>query len=217
LPAVFFAQRAVAPFGGESFFYYRFKWGLLRDGQVFGEGEGSCNSRESEYRDRIQARLCPLCNEPAIIPSKQEYGGGWLCFHKKGGGGAKFADGDPDIVNQQFGRVLNPDTPDLVNTILKMATKRAYIAAVLNATGASEFFTQDREDTGYPPSPRTSEPSAAKSLPDVAKRKPQDKVEEPTTKPWKTFGEMRDAFVKVRAARSFVEGSAHRAGVPGRR
>jgi hypothetical protein len=192
-----------AKFGGEPFSYYRFKCRLLRDGQVFGEGEGSCNSRESKYRYRIQTRLCPLCSEAAIIPSKQEYGGGWLCFHKKGGCGAKFADGDPDIVNQQIGRVLNPDTPDLVNTILKMATKRAYIAAVLNATGASEFFTQDLEDTGYPPSPRTSEPSTTKPgsrepQQDPAKRKPQDRVEEPTTKPWRTFGEMRDAFVKIR-------------------
>ena len=143
-----------AKFGGEPFFYYRFKCRLLRDGQVFGEGEGSCNSRESKYRYRTQTRSCPVCREPAIIPSKPEYGGGWLCFHRKGGCGAKFADADPEIANQQIGRVLNPDTADLVNTILKMATKRAYIAAVLNATGASEFFTQDLEDV-----PDTSNPS----------------------------------------------------------
>lgn len=35
---------------------------------------------------------------------------------------------------------------DLPNTICKMAQKRAMVAAVLVATGASEFFTQDLED-----------------------------------------------------------------------
>jgi hypothetical protein len=33
-----------------------------------------------------------------------------------------------------------------VNTILKMAQKRALIAATLIATGASDYFTQDMED-----------------------------------------------------------------------
>ena len=40
----------------------------------------------------------------------------------------------------------NPDICDQVNTIQKMATKRAMIAAVLIAVNASEFFTQDVED-----------------------------------------------------------------------
>lgn len=35
---------------------------------------------------------------------------------------------------------------DLPNTLCKMAQKRAMVAAVLVATGASEFFTQDIED-----------------------------------------------------------------------
>ncbi len=50
------------------------------------------------------------------------------------------------IVNQQTGRVLNPDVADQANTILKMACKRALVAAVLVATNASELFTQDVED-----------------------------------------------------------------------
>ena len=40
----------------------------------------------------------------------------------------------------------NPDVADLVNTILKMADKRALVAATLIATGMSEYFTQDIED-----------------------------------------------------------------------
>src|SRR5579863_9907958 len=43
-------------------------------------------------------------------------------------------------------RIPNPDVADLVNTIQKMAQKRALVAATLIATNASEFFTQDVED-----------------------------------------------------------------------
>ncbi|SPF37308.1 hypothetical protein SBA4_20031 [Candidatus Sulfopaludibacter sp. SbA4] len=43
-------------------------------------------------------------------------------------------------------RIPNPDAADVVNTIQKMAQKRALVAATLIATSASEFFTQDVED-----------------------------------------------------------------------
>jgi hypothetical protein len=43
-------------------------------------------------------------------------------------------------------RVLNPDVVGLKNTIMKMAQKRAFVGAILIATGASEYFTQDIED-----------------------------------------------------------------------
>ena len=69
-----------------------------------------------------------------------------MCFGKKGGCGAKFAEDDAAIVNQPVGKVPNPDVADLVNTIDKMAQKRALIAATLIAVNASEFFTQDVED-----------------------------------------------------------------------
>lgn len=68
------------------------------------------------------------------------------CFRKRGGCGAKYADGDESIESQPTGRVFNPDIADSVNTIQKMATKRSLIAAVLIAVNASEYFTQDVED-----------------------------------------------------------------------
>lgn len=42
--------------------------------------------------------------------------------------------------------VKNPDIHDQVNTILKMAQKRAMIAAVLIGIGGSDIFTQDLDD-----------------------------------------------------------------------
>ncbi len=132
--------------GDEPFFYVKYKCRLTRNGKVIGEGEGSCNSWESKYRYRATERLCPACNQPAIIKGKEEYGGGWVCFKKKGGCGTKFIDGDQRIEGQTVGKTPNPDVADTVNTIQKMGQKRALIAAVLIGVNASEFFTQDLDD-----------------------------------------------------------------------
>lgn len=132
-------------------FFYQYEASLVhrQTGEIWGTGLGSCNSRESKYQYRKGERTCPTCGKATIIKGKQEYGGGWICFAKKGGCGAKFKDGDQAIESQVTGRVINPDIPDLVNTIDKMAQKRALVAAALIACNASEFFTQDVEDMGF--------------------------------------------------------------------
>lgn len=132
--------------GGEPLFYVKYRCRLSRGDMVVGEGLGSCNSWEKKYRYRSAERVCPECGQPAIIKGKDEYGGGWLCFKKKGGCGYKYPDGDGRIESQVVGQVKNPDIADIVNTIDKMAQKRALIAAVLIAVNASEFYTQDIED-----------------------------------------------------------------------
>ncbi|HEY9282978.1 MAG TPA: hypothetical protein VIP46_05955 [Pyrinomonadaceae bacterium] len=147
--------------GGEPFFYYLYRCQLHREELLVAEADGSCNSRETKYRWREAQRVCPTCGQAAIIRGREEFGGGWVCFRKKGGCGAKFVIGDPRIEGQQAGRVPNPDICDQVNTIQKMATKRALVAAVLIAVNASEFFTQDVED--FPArAPRAADATAAK-------------------------------------------------------
>jgi len=42
-----------------------------------------------------------------------------------------------------FERIENPDVLGFKNSIQKIAQKRAFVGAILMATGASEFFTQD--------------------------------------------------------------------------
>jgi hypothetical protein len=125
---------------------------LIRKGSgiIVGEGMGSCNSYEGKYRWRDASRKCPKCNQPYIIKGKEEYGGGWICFAKKGGCGAKFKDDDATIVAQQVGRIPNPDIADIKNTILKMAKKRAKIDATIASTRSSGIFTQDLEDIMEP-------------------------------------------------------------------
>lgn len=135
---------------GEPFFYYRLRCSLWRNVNgvrvLVASADGSCNSWEKKYRYRKNNRKCPACGSESIIKGKAEYGGGWLCFKNKGGCGAKFRDGDQSIEAQETGQIKNPDVAEQVNTILKMAQKRALIAATLIATGTSEYFTQDIED-----------------------------------------------------------------------
>lgn len=131
---------------GEAMFAYQYSCQLYRGSWMAAEGVGSCNSFEKKYRYRDAKRVCPNCGKDAIIKGKVEYGGGWVCFNKKGGCGSKFAENAPEIISQVVGQIPNPDVADVVNTIDKMAQKRALIAAVLIAVNASEFFTQDMED-----------------------------------------------------------------------
>jgi hypothetical protein len=143
----FILEQAVTDFD-KPLFYYRFKVRLFSEaaGRVLAEGVGSANSREARYRWRNGGRKCPSCGKETIIPGKAEYGGGWLCFGKKGGCGTKFKKGDQSIEGQQVGRVENDDIADLDNTILKMAKKRALVDGAIALARCSDLFTQDLED-----------------------------------------------------------------------
>lgn len=149
-------------------FDYEIRCTLLskRDGGIVGTGMGSCNSWEGRYRWRDGQRKCPNCAKATIIKGKAEYGGGWLCFAKKGGCGAKFKDGDKSVEGQQTGRVENDDIPTLKNTILKMAKKRAKVDATLGATRSSGIFTQDVED--FPSQVAESNGHTGNTLEDMA-------------------------------------------------
>jgi hypothetical protein len=140
-------------------------------GTVLAMGAGSCSTMESKYRYRNAGRSCPECGSSAIITGKREYGGGFVCFGKKGGCGAKFAENDQRIVGQAVGRVENPDVYDQRNTVLKMAAKRSQVAAALNLGAMSEMFTQDIEDiydVDHAPAAPAAEAAASPAKPDPA-------------------------------------------------
>ena len=107
-----------------------------------GSGEGMCSTKETKYAYRNQAPKCPDCGNESIIRNK--FDGGWVCWKKKGGCAQRYP--DDAFSDKDFTRVENPDLPDCYNTVLKMADKRALVAAVLNATAASDIFTQDMEE-----------------------------------------------------------------------
>lgn len=97
-------------------------------GIVVGEGEGSCSTYESKYRYR------------------------WVYEREIPNGIAKESLVSKTFVNKKTGkeytkyRVENQDLMDVWNTVLKMAIKRAYVAATLAATGLSGIFNQDEEE-----------------------------------------------------------------------
>lgn len=128
-------------------FVYAFRCRLIYRGAgvVVATGLGSCNSLEDKYRWRSATLTCPSCGKATVFKSKPEKGEGWFCWAKKGGCGANFKADDPRITGQPTDKVPNQDVFTQVNTMLKMAQKRALVAAVLNL-GFSEKFTQDMED-----------------------------------------------------------------------
>lgn len=159
---------------GEMLFYYSYRCTLLKDKHAVGSGLGSASTWESKYRYRNAERTCPGCGKPNIRKSKPKPGQrgepGFYCWEKTGGCGATFEAGDPAIVQQEVGKMPNPDIADVVNTVQKMGQKRAYVAATLTATGLSGRFTQDMEDM---PSPhQREEPKQAAEA--VAERKIAD-------------------------------------------
>ena len=104
----------------KEFFSYNIKCTLYRNGQAVAQGVGSCNSKEKKYR---------FINVDAIPENYI---------------------GQSETITDKYGRtkykINNPDICSLVNTILKMAKKRAFIDAVLQVASLSEVFTQDIED-----------------------------------------------------------------------
>lgn len=140
---------------GEPFIEYRRACTIYRqigpaenERMVVARAEGSCSSWEVKYRYRDAKQRCPDCGEETIFISKKD--GGWFCWRAKGGCGLTFAEGDRRIADQKLGRIKNPEVADAANTILKMADKRAFVAATLLATGCSDIFTQDVVDEDDP-------------------------------------------------------------------
>lgn len=105
------------------FFAYNIRCTLYRNGKPVAQGVGSCNSKEKKYRyinvkeEEIPAGIDKTTVEPVV----DKYG------------------------RMKF-KIENPDVCSLVNTILKMAKKRAHIDATLQLAALSEIFTQDVED-----------------------------------------------------------------------
>jgi hypothetical protein len=190
--------------GGEPFFYIRYLCQLRRGERVVGAGEGSSNSWEAKYRWRQGGRKCPQCGQEAIIAGKEGFGGGWVCWKKKNGCGAQFKSDDAAITGQSVGRIPNPDVFDQVNTIQKMAQKRALVQAVLIGTGASEFYTQDLEDAGPLEGPGSAEKAAEvrdRKLAELRQQaRPQEEtVPQPVAEMWRKMGTSKERIIQVLA------------------
>lgn len=151
-------------------------------GQQITSGDGICSTRETKYAYRTGQRVCPSCGVAAIYKDNKSERGGWYCWAKKDGCGAKFDANDAGIVSQQTGRVDNPDKADIENTVLKMSIKRAKTAAVCDVPMVSEIFAP--EDGGahdIKPSPKAS-PSVNRASAPPERPEPQETVSDALAK-----------------------------------
>lgn len=105
----------------DGFFAYNIKCTLYKNEQAVSQGVGSCNSWEKKYRYINSDTIPDGMDESTVKSFTDRYGR------------TKY-------------KIDNPDPCDLVNTILKMAKKRAFVDAVLQVASLSEVFTQDLED-----------------------------------------------------------------------
>lgn len=134
------------------FFHYEERCVLTsrRSGSVVASASGSANSKEPRYRWRDAKPACPNCGKD-LRRSRNRDGEqgepGWYCWNKPErnafGCGANYPAAQ---ITGTVGRIENPEPYELVNTIKKMAQKRALVAAILIGTGGSGIWTQDIED-----------------------------------------------------------------------
>ncbi len=145
----------------KAFFRFLIKCKLVsvRDNVVISEGLGECNSMESKYRWRwVGERDLPGGIDKGKLVKQERKstrsGGHWTVY-----------------------RLDNEDIYSQVNTILKMAKKRALVDAALSAGRLSDVFTQDIEDipdivkveTEPEPAPPTASSTSEKPQPDEVK------------------------------------------------
>lgn len=98
---------------------YRVICNLLNSsGHFIGAGNGSASTMESKYRFRKGELKCPECDKPSIIKGKAEFGGGWICYAKKGGCGAKWSDDDNPFHGVSTDRVEHDNPADYYNCVV---------------------------------------------------------------------------------------------------
>lgn len=114
----------------ENYLDYTYKATIFtKGGQQIAECDGNCNTFETKYRYIWETQDTNPSKEEADRLKVKRLGRWQLDNYKK-------------EWRWQL-RIENPEPLNLKNTIMKMAQKRAFIGAILIATGASEFFTQD--------------------------------------------------------------------------
>ncbi len=84
------------------------------------------------------------------------------CFHIPTGRVISQCEGSANSKEKKY---IAQKPMDIVNTLQKMAQKRAYVGAVISATGASDFFTQDMEESMAEAKAKTAEVSQRAAQP----------------------------------------------------
>jgi hypothetical protein len=143
----------------DNFICYKIKCTLthIGSGNVVGSAIGTCNSKEKKYRTRSVYANKATAEEKKI--------------------GEKQTRATKD--GKTYDVYVVPQDPwDIQNTIYKMACKRALIASVINATGASDIFNQDIEEVDEVDYSNSKPAKTAKPAVDMPKAKPAESKQE---------------------------------------
>ena len=157
-------------------FHYQRKCQLWKGNVLIAEASGSANSREGRYRWRWVNKdiaVAKYLDDFKTFDKRESVEGAflWQIEQRNPQYGSKdFWDTLQNAVDNNTAKIFdkkqhwdnkivsyaeissfeyrtpNDDIYSLVNTILKMAEKRALVAATLIAVNASDYFTQDMED-----------------------------------------------------------------------
>lgn len=170
----------------------RFVETALVQGRDYGKvPHGSKPTLFKSGAEKIQVFL-GLVARAEITNRIEDYNAGFFSYEAKvfliDYNGAVRAEG-VGICNTREGRYIKSSSYAVMNTVLKMAKKRALVDAVLNVAALSARFTQDIEDgTNMEPD------NAAQRRPDAAVQKPDTGQQKPDTakteKPAETKQEM---------------------------
>lgn len=154
-------------------------------GEMRGQGWGSCSTMESKYRYR---------HSDTVIVSHEVPGRYWqLKKQAKHREAAEFLPAGCRVMKQHDGtwaivkseKIENPDIADTYNTVLKIANKRALLAALLTATAASDIFamsdfgTEDDDEDDAPICP----PATTAGTPGMIGRHNQHPAQSPPQHP----------------------------------
>jgi hypothetical protein len=128
------------------------------DGVLVGSASGECSSDEEKYKWRR-----PVCVEEFNETPEDRRREKWTVYQGKA----------------SKSRQIRTNPADVANTILKMAVKRALIAAVLISTAASDVFEQDVEDLPEGILPEETEAHNGKPDVDMPQAKPAPAAQKP--------------------------------------
>lgn len=149
--AVSFTDESVAQYKDQRSNLVRFVRSELVEKEDFGviPGTGNKPTLLKPGAEKL-AKLFGLGSQ--IRESKHEMdlekGWAWFCYtvslvHLKTGVVVAQCEGSANSKEKKY---ASRPAPEMINTLQKMAQKRAYVGAVMIATGASTYFTQDVED-----------------------------------------------------------------------
>jgi hypothetical protein len=182
------------------FFMYHTTCRLFRGERCVGEASASCNSRESKYAGRwVSEAEVPEYLDKATLRRKK--GGRWvfgseLSDRNMSGEGLETRqrtsrNGKPytqwrlvDVVHF----VPNQEIADCVNTLEKMAAKRALVSATIAVTRSADLFVPDMDDVADNEEAAAPAKRAATAAPDAEFwEEPEAKPEPATAAEWSSL------------------------------